>query len=854
MNVITRKNEIQEVKLLTIHDRIKKACDFASIDVSDINPIELSSKVSSNIKDMITTSELDTITAGICMNLSTRHPSYKKLGSTIAISNHQKNCPSTFEACIDYLYNGLQREDGERWELIDPETYAIAKKYSKELQEMIVTDRDFLIDFFGFKTLERAYLIKDIVKKKPIETPQYMWMRVSIGIHKDNLSDIKKTYDLLSTKKFTHATPTLFNSGTVGNNMISCFLLGVDDSIEGMYKAISDCAKISKFSGGIGIHISNLRPTGSIVKTTNGVSGGIRKYLKVLNDTARHVDQGGRRPGSIAVYLSTHHPDIFDFLDAGRNQGAENDKSRDLFYALWVSDAFMEAVTTMSDWYLINPVVSRDLPDLYGEAFTERYYELVEKYRHTKNITKINALDLWNHILTLQKETGMPYITYKCHVNRKSPQKNVGTIRSSNLCSEITLYSDTKEYACCNLVSLRLHSFLKKPTVKTVRIYGKKDCVYCKLSKAYLHTLDLDYKYIPLDDELICSMFYEKYNVSSVPQIFIDDELIGGFENLRNKVKYYFDYEELRTVTRTAVENLNKIIDSNRYPVPETKLSNLRHRPIGIGVQGLANVFEKLWLGYQSEAAQQLNKEIFEHIYFYALERSMELSKVNGPYSTFEGSPASKRILQFDMWDVKPVTDLKWDELKDEIVTHGLYNSNFLALMPTSSTAQILGSNESFEAFTSNMYSRSTDAGEFTVVRDTLIDILNDLDLWDETMKSRIMYNRGKIGSISGIPDIIKEMYLTSWEMSNKKMIDMAAARGAYICQTQSLNMFVENPSLELLSKIHTYSWKSKLKTGSYYIRTKSAANAQSFTIDPVMEEIFSNETDTTRECLSCGS
>lgn len=1164
MRVVNRKNEIKEVELLTIHDRIKKACEYANVE--DIDPVELSSKVCVNITDMITTSELDDITVSICMNLSTKNPKYKKLGSMIAISNHQRKCPNTFDESIEYLFNGIKREDGERWELVDPQIYHIAKKFKQEIQDTIKPERDFLFDFFGFKTLERAYLLKDIPKSKPIETPQYMWMRVALGIHKEDFESVKNTYNLMSTKMFTHATPTLFNSGTVGNNMISCFagntlvdtldgpkkisevqigdkvvthkgnvksvsqlhkndlldrkmyvlnvcgsrpvevtgnhkfwtvcernapqwksveditendfvcipnnkqstqtqpdslkagdidikidssfmrflglwyrqgditdigfkirvpdgdtsqykfthnyltwvfgkdavnvkyeddydvivvdnvpirdlfltkyeyreildefynypselidnflqgltykngcvnnnkificnlytlcrlnnipirhiddtklaytkvalnetmyhedfrflkvrskwlskrkynhvynlgvdddnsysicgliakncfLLGVEDSIEGMYKAVADCAKISKFAGGIGLHISELRSSGSIVKTTNGISTGIKKYMKVLNDTARHVNQGGKRSGSFALYLEPWHPDVFDFLDAGRNHGAENDKSRDLFYAMWVPDAFMEAVTEMKEWYLVNPAVGRELIDLYGEEFTERYYQIVEKYKHTKDVKKIQALDLWNHILTLQKETGMPYITYKCNVNRKSPQQNVGTIRSSNLCSEITLYSDTKEYACCNLVSLRLHSFLKKPDVTKVRIYGKNGCVYCKLSKAYLHTLGLEYDYIPLDDELLCQMFYKKYDVSSVPQIFIDDTLIGGFEQLRKGIKYDFDYDSLRDTIQTSVKNLNIIIDTNHYPVPETKLSNMRHRPIGIGVQGLANVFEMMWLGYQSEEAQLLNKEIFEHMYFYALEASMELSKIHGPYSTFEGSPMSKGILQFDMWGVVPITDLDWGKLKSDIQEHGLYNSNLMAMMPTSSTAQILGSNESFEAFTSNMYTRSTSAGEFTIVRDSLIQILSDLGLWDETMKNRIMYYRGQIDEIYTIPEIIRDIYKTSWEMSNKTMIDMSAARGAYICQTQSLNMFIKDPSLELLSKIQTYGWKSGLKTSSYYIRTKAAISAQSFTVDPMAEEFFKKEREQgendprMEECLGCGS
>jgi ribonucleotide reductase alpha subunit len=1357
MNVINRNKEVKEVKYINILKRIKKACKYANIPEDSVDIVNLALKVSNNVIDMITTSELDNVTVGLCMNLSTDNPYYKKLGGMIAISNHQKQCVSTFDECVDQLML-MKHEDGELCEVLNKQTFNAAKKYKKEIQDIIKPERDFLFDYFGFKTLERAYMIKHLTLKIPVETPQYMWMRVALGIHGEDFENVKNTYELLSTKMFTHATPTLFNSGTNGANFISCFaghtlvdttrgpceiskilmgdkvithtgkirtvsqvhvnelngrivrelkvwgtrivevtanhkmwaikgndtvpgwvevenltendfvsmpnniskladsnnmytnkekvlkrireltkenvnlefeneielsktytmcrnagipvkyvdkttlnfdtppkefvrnidvngnifsflkvisntesnntfplvynigveednsysicgliakncfLLGTGDSIEELYKTVSDCAKISKYSGGIGIHIGEMRSSGSIVKGTNGVSNGIKQYLKVLNDTAKHVNQGGKRPGSIALYMSLWHPDIADFLEVGRNHGIEEDKSRDLFYGLWVPDLFMKQVKNCGDWYLINPVIGRELLKLYGDEFETRYYQLVEKYKDGRYVVKINALDLWNHILTVQKETGMPYMLYKDNVNNKSPQKNIGTIRSSNLCvapetriltqkgyyeikslknkkvnvwngeqwsattvrqtneyqplitvglsdgtvidctvyhkfylsgltepveakklkigmeliefdieevtdsgdiyrgaynagfksganstnrkktrrdrhddkkightydrpahifapintgkksklqwlegffdcdgkivneepepgltvesefddfiiniklmlqtlgvksivsenntmytltidsyytnrlltlgfsprildikispsgagielkhtpilvtsvknnsrssptycfkepvrgmgtfegvvtgncSEIVLYSDTEEYACCNLVSLRLHSFLRKPDLRNVVIYGKAGCIFCKLSKAYLHSLGIEYNYVSLDDETVCKMFYDKFKVSSVPQIFIDNELIGGFEELKNKVKYSFDWKSFRLSVHTAVENLNKIIDINKYPVPEAKLSNMKHRPIGIGVQGLANVFEQMWLEYQSEEAIQINKEIFARMYYYALEKSMQLAKKDGKYSTFEGSPASKGILQYHMWGVEPldVEGLDWKWIEGEVMKHGLRNSTLIALMPTASTAQILGSNSSFEAFTSNVYTRSTMAGEFIVVNDMLINILIDIGMWNETMKHRIMHYRGNISNIDGIPQIVKNIYKTSYDMSNKVMIDMAADRGAYICQTQSHNIFESDPSFSKLTKIHFYGWKKGLKTGMYYLRTKPASNSQSFTVDPLMAEMFESErlssSRTEEDCLMCGS
>lgn len=1358
MKVVNRKHEVQDVKLTNILKRIDSARVSANIPDGGVDVISLATKVSNSVVDMITTVELDNITVGLCMNMSTDNPYYKNLGSFIAISNHQKQCVDTFDECVDQLMS-MRHDDGEPWEVLNRRTYDAAKKHRDEIQNMIRYDRDFLFDYFGFKTLERAYMIRDLTRDVPVETPQYMWMRLALGIHGDDIEKVRNTYNLASTKMFTHATPTLFNSGTNGANFISCFvgntlvdttdgpceiskirigakvithtgkiktvsqvhvnelngrtvhelkiwgtrpvkvtgnhkmwaisdsdtsprwvevckldnsysvaipnnmsnisldeltiynnksyalerleykvatnggcvfefenenemakfytmcrnagipikyvnettlelctppsgyihavgnfnflrcvsnvescdtfplvynigveednsysicgliakncfLLGTGDSIEELYKTVSDCAQISKYSGGIGIHIGEMRSNGSIVKGTNGVSNGIKRYLSVLNGTAKHVNQGGKRPGSIALYMSMWHPDIADFLEVGRNHGIEEDKSRDLFYGLWVPDLFMNQVKACGDWYLINPVIGRELLQLYGQEFEDRYYQLVEKHKEGKYIVKIKALDLWNHILTVQKETGMPYMLYKDNINNKNPQKNIGTIRSSNLCvapdtriltstgyhnikslkntlvdvwngekwsntvvrqtgadqplltvsmsdgtvidctvyhkfyiagepepveckdlkvgmkmiefditkvedskkiyrmayksglssgykfiqkkktrrdrqddkdvgrmfdrpehvfvplnfgedsklrwlegffdcdgqiivdeygpglktehklldilidtklmlqtlgvkssvcgighkmyeltiesyylnkllelgfsprvleikissegsdikrvhkpvlitsvknnnivsstycftesergmgvfegvltgncSEIVLYSDTKEYACCNLVSMRLHSFLKKPKIdKRVVIYGKENCIYCKLSKAYLHTLDIEYKYVSIDDDLISEMFYEKFNVSTVPQIFIDDVLVGGFTQLKETVKCSFDWEEFRQSVHTAVENLNIIIDINSYPVPEAKLSNMRHRPIGIGVQGLANVFEQMWIGYQSEEAKELNKEIFARMYYYALEKSMHLAKTDGKYSTFDGSPASKGILQYKMWGIEPFKSegLDWDWMEKQVIKHGLRNSTLIALMPTASTAQILGSNSSFEAFTSNIYTRSTMAGEFIVVNDKLINILIDIGMWDETMKQRIMHHRGNISTIKGIPEIVKEIYKTSYEMSNKVMIDMAADRGAYICQTQSHNIFESDPSFTTLTKIHFYGWKKGLKTGMYYLRTKPASNSQSFTVDPLMAEMFESEqtSDTRRDedCLMCGS
>jgi ribonucleoside-diphosphate reductase subunit M1 len=658
--------------------------------------------------------------------------------------------------------------------------------------------------------------------------------------------------------------------------------LGTEDSVDGIFKTIKDCASISKVAGGIGIHISNIRSKDSYVRGTGGKSDGLIPMLKVYNHTARYINQGNRRNGSFATYTEPWHADIFSFLDAKKNHGNEEERARDLFYALWIPDLFMERVISNGMWSLMCPDICPGLTDVYGGEFDELYtsYENEGRYKE-----QIPARELWDEIITAQIETGMPYMCYKDSVNRKSNQKNIGIVKSSNLCAEVTLYSDSKEYACCNLISIRLPSYiipnknilsLKSSEIK---MYGKKNCEFCLMAKALLKEHNVDFDYVSVDDPDLCGMFYDKYNVKSVPQIFVDKNNIGGFEKLLDLVRPSIDYEKIVEVVHTGVDNLNRIIDINYYPVPETKISNMKHRPIGIGVQGLADVFSSMWTNFDSDLARDLNKKIFECIYYAAVQKSMLIAKertlqfqtgdlVNttseiinekfpGAYSTFEGSPLQQGQFQFDLWGKPPIETEIWENLRKDVQKYGVRNSMLLAIMPTASTAQILGSNEACEPFTSNMYVRRTLAGEFIVINRYLMKILYDMGMWDEKMKHRIMYNRGSIQNIKTIPKFIREMFKTSTELPQKSLIDMSADRGIYVCQSQSLNLFTSNPTPEQITKMHFYGYKKGLKTGQYYLRSSSAMHAQSFTIEPGLENEFKKELldqDQGQDCEACGS
>lgn len=747
---VIKRNGLQEpMQFDKITARISLLCDNLS---NDINPTLIAQKVCVKLYDGIKTSDLDEIAAETCIDMMTTHIDYEKLASRIIISNNQKNTSPSFTEAMSILYNNNGKNH-----LISDEIYDIIMQNKNKLNTVtsLNSDRDYLIDYFGFKTLEKSYLMA--VDKKVIERIQYLFMRVSIGIHKHDIKSAIESYDMMSQKYFIHATPTLFNAGTPKPQLCSCFLLGTDDSVIGMYKTISDCAQISASSGGIGISIQNIRSKGAYIRGSNGVSNGIIPLCQVLNQTARHIDQGGKRPGSFAIFIEPHHPDIIDFLELKTNDGDEHRKARDLFTGLMISDLFMKRVLNDSSWSLFDPDTCPLLFNSFGALF-EQYYEEYEQRNIAVKV--VPAKLIWSKIIKSQIETGVPYIVYKDSANSKSNQQNIGVIKNSNLCVEILEYSDSKEYAVCTLASISLPS-----------------CI------------------------------------------------IGGV----------FDFKLLEKICNVIVKNLNKIIEVNYYPVPETELSNKKHRPIGVGVQGLADVYAIMGMCFDSEEALELNKLIFETLYWGCINASMELSKTSGPYSTFNGSPISKGIFQFDMWGVVPSARYNWDELRENVKTYGVSNSLCIALMPTASTSQILGNNECIEPFTANIYSRKTNAGIFTIVNKHLIHDLNEIGLWNNIIKDKIIVNHGSVQLIQEIPQPIKNKYKTAFELKQKDIINQSIARGPYICQTQSLNLFFNdtNGMETRLTSALFYGWKNGLKTGSYYIRPLITSSAQQFTIDP---------------------
>ncbi|MGV3524960.1 MAG: ribonucleoside-diphosphate reductase subunit alpha [Candidatus Sericytochromatia bacterium] len=756
MFVAKRDGRLEAVKFDKITSRIEKLC--YGLDQQHVDSTRVAMKVIEGIYDGVTTLELDNLAAEIAATLTTKHPDYASLAARIGISNLHKTTKKSFSETMSDLFHYIDPKTGHSAALISNEIHEIIQAHAQELDSAIIHDRDFLLDFFGFKTLERSYLLK--LNDKIVERPQHMLMRVAVGIHRDNIKAAIETYDLLSERWFTHATPTLFNASTPKPQMSSCFLLTMkDDSIDGIYDTLKTCAKISQSAGGIGLSIHNIRATGSYISGTNGTSNGIVPMLRVFNDTARYVDQGGgKRKGAFAIYLEPWHADIQAFLEMRKNHGKEEMRARDLFYALWVPDLFMQRVEEEGEWSLFCPHEAPGLADSWGETFEALYTRYEREGRARKTL---KARDLWTAILDAQIETGNPYLLYKDACNGKSNQQNLGTIKSSNLCTEIIEYTAPDEVAVCNLASLAL------------------------------------------------------------PKYIVDGQ---------------FDHQRLFEVTQVVTRNLNKIIDLNYYPVEEARNSNLRHRPIGLGVQGLADVFIMLRMPFDSEEARKLNRDIFETIYFAACSASMELAKEEGPYSTFAGSPASEGKLQFDLWNVEPSTRWDWPQLKEDIQQHGLRNSLLVAPMPTASTSQILGNNECFEPYTSNIYTRRVLSGEFIVVNKHLLRDLVDLGLWNDRLKNKIIAANGSVQNIEEIPDHIKEIYKTVWEIKQRSLIDMAADRGAFICQSQSLNLFMENPTYAKLTSMHFYGWKKGLKTGMYYLRTKSAADATKFTVEPVAQ------------------
>lgn len=836
MRVQKRDNTFEPISFDKVLRRIRNLCQ----NLKGVSADEIAQKVCARIYDGVKTSELDELAAQLCASLVTTHPEYGILASRIIISNHHKNTSPSFSETINMLFNAKDVH-GVQNPLISQELFDIVKNHKSKLNTVIDYQRDFLFDYFGFKTLERSYLLK--IEGKIVERPQHMWMRVALGIHGSDIKSALETYDLMSQRYFTHATPTLFNSGTPRAQLASCFLLGMEDSISGIFKTVSDSAQISKYAGGIGIHIHDIRATGSHIRGTNGISTGIIPMLRVLNNTARYVNQGGKRNGSIAIYLEPWHADIEAFLDIRKNHGSEEDRCRDLFTAMWIPDLFMKRVQENGDWSLMCPDECRGLSNAYGDEFEKLYTKYESEGKFHK---QIKAQQLWMAILKSQIETGTPYLCYKDAANNKSNQKNLGTIKSSNLCSEIFEYSDHKSYATCNLASIALPSYIT-------------------------------------------------YDESGKPS---------------------YDFKKLHEIAQVITRNINKVIDRTFYPVPETETNNKQHRPIGIGVQGLANTFAMMRMPFDSPEAAQLNKDIFETIYHGALTASMLLSKereelrneldtctvlkrkreltkflqlipeetaltkYRGAYSTFDGSPASQGLLQFDLWNEKPGGILwNWDELKENIVKYGIRNSLLLAPMPTASTSQILGFNESIEPFTSNIYQRQTLAGEFVIINKHLIQDLIDIGLWNSDLKNRIFLAGGSIQAIEEIPENIRSLYKTAWEMKQKVLIDQSADRGIYVCQSQSLNLFVEDPEFNKLSNMHFYGWKRGLKTGVYYLRTRPRAKISAFTIEPpklsqnssnvvlqqpknspkrvvkpTEEQIMACRRDNPEGCLMCGS
>ena len=880
MRVQKRDNTYEDVSFDKILNRVRLLCvDQNFDDKLKIDATIIAQKVCSELYDNVTTRELDKLSSEISIALYTTHPDYALLASRICISNHQKECPDKFSDCIEILYN-----NGET-SIIDKYLYDLVNNSpaDKELIDSKINHlNDYLIDFFGFKTLEISYLLK--INHKIIETPQYLFMRVALCIHRNNLDKAFETYDMISNKYFIHATPTLFNAGTNNEQLASCFLLSMkDDSISGIFDTLKDCALISKHAGGIGLHCSNIRSSGSPIKGTNGISNGLVPMLRVYNDTARYVDQGGgKRNGSIAIYLEPWHPDIMDFLELKKNHGNELEKARDLFYGLWMPDLFMKRVQNNEMWTLMCPNECPGLADCHGEDFEALY----TKYEQEGKGKQVEAQKIWHSIYISQIEVGMPYILFKDACNKKSNQQNLGTIKSSNLCTEIIEYSDKDETAVCNLASISLPKFIEyKEISDKIIIYSKSNCKQCDYIKNILKKRNINYDEIVMDKKInrirLYTQIYESYDIITdvMPQVFINGKYFGGFLELYDYIRPTFNYDKLENIASILTQNLNNIIDYNFYPLEETKRSNFRHRPIGIGVQGLANVFYEMGISFDSEQAKQINEKIFEHIYYGSLKRSMEISKdredvINkycenppwlsdnydkektknelnvtseefqkitmnkkylGSYLTFEGCPASKGLLQFDLWDSQPSDDMleKWNELKDNIIKYGLRNSLCVAPMPTASTSQILGNYECFEPVMSNIYTRRVLAGEYIVINNYLINDLIYYNIWNKELKDKIIVNDGSIQNINEIPKFIKDKYKTAWEIKQKDLIDMSVDRGKYICQSQSLNLFIEAPTFKTISSMHFYSWKKGLKTGMYYLRSRPSSKAIQFTVSP---------------------
>ncbi|MBF76236.1 ribonucleoside-diphosphate reductase subunit alpha [Candidatus Poribacteria bacterium] len=871
MKVEKRNGQMEDVSFDKIIRRIQLLCTGEEFnDKLNIDPTSIAQKVCSEIYDGVKTSELDELASEIAISMYSNNPEYALLAGRIVVSNHQKSTTEKFSDAIKELHTN---------NIIDDYLYNFVINNEEKLDDVINNMNDYMIDYFGFKTLQKSYLLR--VKGVIIERPQYLFMRVAICIHRDNIDRVIETYNHMSQKDFIHATPTLFNAGTKREQLASCFLLAMkEDSVEGIYETLKDCSLISKYSGGIGLHIHNIRSDGSFIRGTNGYSNGIVPMLRVFNDTARYIDQGGgKRNGSFAIYLEPWHFDIFNFLELKKNHGNELERARDLFYGLWIPDLFMKRVQEDKEWSLMCPDECPGLSDCYGNDFDELYirYEKEGLYRK-----KIKAQELWFSILTSQIETGTPYLLYKDACNYKSNQNNLGVIKSSNLCTEIIEYSNEEETAVCNLASISLPSCLirKDLTDLNLTVYSKSGCKYCDYTKRLCDSMGINYI---IKDKSELSLIEDELFGIKFPRIYHNtNKLIGGYIDLVEYIKPTFDYNKLKELSKVLTYNLNRIIDYNFYPIPETRLSNMRHRPIGIGVQGLANVFYEMKTNFDSDLSREINLKIFESIYYVALEASMEIARDRekdiltvkkgisqyennslddfipievlrrlqkevhyipeelnreeylGTYSSYIGSPLYEGKLQFDLWGETVDNTLHdWDYLRGEIKKYGVRNSLLVAPMPTASTSQILGNFECIEPVISNIYTRRVLAGEYMVINEYLVKDMIQLGIWNEEIKDKIILNDGSIQMIPEIPKFIQDRYKTAWEIRQKNILDMSADRGRFICQSQSLNLFVESPNYKLLSSMHFYGWKKGLKTGMYYLRTKPSSKAMQFTIEP---------------------
>ncbi len=875
---VTKRNGTQEpVKFDKITNRIKKL--IKPEEAEFVDPVLITQKVIATIYTGISTTELDMQSAEICVNLSTQHHYYSNLAGRILVSNLHKRTTNHFVDKMLLIQKSLNFLD-EKW-------LNWIKKNKKEINAMIDYDRDYMFDYFGFKTLERAYLIK--IKTETIERPQDMYMRVASFLNQGNLDAVKKTYDMLSMGFYTHATPTLFNAGNKRSQCSSCYLIGTEDSIEGITHTWESVSKISKWGGGIGIHVSNIRAKDSIIRGTNGPSSGIIPMLKVYNEIARYINQGGKRKGSIAVYLEPWHPDILGFLDLKKNFGAETERARDLFLALWIPDLFMKKVQENDDWYTFCPDECPGLTEAWGDKFEALYNKYVDEKKFKQ---KLEARKVMRAILDSQLETGTPYIVFKDAANRKSNQQNIGTIKSSNLCAEILLYSDNKEYAVCNLASIAVNQFVKpfKPENKFV-FYSKPLCKNSRYIRNFLkfHKFDFEEKSGLNDKKEVVPELAEQ-NIRELPVILYGDKKLTSFNDLFVLTRNTYDYDKLEEVAYIATKNLDRVIDVNYYPTIETKFSNIRHRPIGVGIQGLADALVQQKIQVDSDEAVKFNERMMESIYYACVKASIDLAKGRhdkmkklidakvtvpeyydsgfvlqdkelnqiyhemtpcqyemtnkfpGTYSSYEGSPFSNGVLQFDMWNVKPTMTEKWDELKKEMAIYGVRNSQLTSLMPTASTSQILGNNECFEFFTNNIYTRRTLAGDFPLVNRYLVDDLISLQLWSTEMKDLILSFSGSINEINGIPDQIKKLYPTIWEIKQSWILKGAIARGPYVDQTQSMNIFMAVPDYQKLYSSHMFAWANGLKTGIYYLRTRPAQDAIKVTIDPNIQKLNQKE------------